>query len=122
MADALAKAGVGRSIVFKGMGDFDGVGQDKVLDDLFEINGPNLDDSHLKKDPPGVDAVSTGLASGECVGCTDKPVQPSSKAIEDIPTMGFKNNELTQVVNRESESEEDISGDQIAATSKGNVP
>ncbi|KAK8527121.1 hypothetical protein V6N12_054346 [Hibiscus sabdariffa] len=74
MADALAKAGVGRSIVFKGMvGDFDGVGQDKVLDDLFEINGPNLDDSHLKKDPPGVDAVSTGLASGECVGCTDKP-------------------------------------------------
>ncbi|KAK8595385.1 hypothetical protein V6N13_016758 [Hibiscus sabdariffa] len=88
------------------MGDSDGVGQDKVLDSLFEIIGLNLDDSHLTKDPPGVDAVSTGLDLGECVGRTDKAVQPSSNVIEDILTMGFKNNELTQVVNRESESEE----------------
>ncbi|KAK8487909.1 hypothetical protein V6N12_021100, partial [Hibiscus sabdariffa] len=103
-------------------GDSDGVGQDKVLDSLFEIIGLNLDDSHLTKDPPGVDAVSTGLDSGECVGRTDKAVQPSSKVIEDILTMGFKNNELTQVVNRESESEEYFLGDQIDATFKRNVP
>ncbi|KAK8475113.1 hypothetical protein V6N12_013157 [Hibiscus sabdariffa] len=102
-------------------GDSDSMGQDKVLDGLFEINGLNLDDSHLTKDPPRVDAGSTGLDSGECVGRTDKTIQPTSMAIEDILTMGFKNNELTQVVNRESESEEDISGDQIVATSKGNV-
>ncbi|KAK8487913.1 hypothetical protein V6N11_044784 [Hibiscus sabdariffa] len=103
-------------------GDSDGVGQDKVLDSLFEIIGLNLDDSHLTKDPPGVDAVSIGLDSGECVGRTDKAVQPSSKVIEDILTMGFKNNELTQVVNRESESEEYFLGDQIDATFKRKVP
>ncbi|KAK8485371.1 hypothetical protein V6N11_069011 [Hibiscus sabdariffa] len=97
------------------------MGQVKVLDGFFEINGLNLDDSHLTKDPPRVDAGSTGLDSGECVGRTDKTIQPTSMALEDILTMGFKNNELTQVVNRESESEEDFSGDQIAATSKGNV-
>ncbi|KAK8602778.1 hypothetical protein V6N13_084981 [Hibiscus sabdariffa] len=58
-----------------------------------------------KEGPSGVDA-SIGLDSRECVGRMNNLIHPSSKARIDLLTMGFKNNELTRVVDMESESEE----------------
>ncbi|KAK8527118.1 hypothetical protein V6N12_054343 [Hibiscus sabdariffa] len=58
-----------------------------------------------EKGPSGVDA-SIGLDSRECVGRMNNLIHPSSKARIDLLTMGFKNNELTRVVDMESESEE----------------